>query len=307
MNLLPCPVCAADVFPEALECPAGHALSYDPRTAQLVPADMMVPCGHRDRLGCSWVAEGDLCLSCAMTDVTPDLSLTEGLAGWATTEAAKRRAIIGLLRLGWFTDIAARPRFRILAEGGALVMMGHANGVITLNTRETDPAEREARKQTFDEPLRTVVGHVRHELAHFLFFALAKIHGDSFIIPFRNLFGDERADYGQALALYHSQGPCESWIDTHITGYAAAHPHEDWAETAAHVMHLLDLSRAAGDLGLPLDGMTTLDLGQQAALKLNYMNSVLGIEDPYPMVISPSTRQKLDFARDWLCRPSTEI
>ena len=57
---------------------------------------------------------------------------------------------------------------------------------------------------------------------------------------FRQLFGDEREDYGAALERHHAQGPPADWSLRHVSAYASSHPWEDWAETWAHYLHMVD-------------------------------------------------------------------
>ncbi|WP_108260264.1 putative zinc-binding metallopeptidase [Mangrovicoccus ximenensis] len=307
MDILPCPDCGSRVFPESCYCANGHPLAYDPAARALVPARGPL-CANRDSLGCSWTAAepGALCLSCATTTVVPDLSAPGATELYAATEAAKRWVFDGLMRLGWFaSETPELPEFHLMSEKiegrRQVVMMGHADGLITLNIMEADPATAIRRKQEFDEPIRSMIGHVRHEVAHFLHDRLGR-EAPGFLPAFRQLMGDEQADYGEALESYYRNGPVPGWQETHISEYAAAHPHEDWAETAAHALHLEDLARSAGELGLSLDGGSLLDRAQMAGLGLNHMCRALGQPDPYPMVISPAVRQKLDFALGWLDR-----
>jgi ferritin-like metal-binding protein YciE len=46
---------------------------------------------------------------------------------------------------------------------------------------------------------------------------------------FRQTFGDERAEYDQALQGYYKSGAPADWPEHFITGYATAHPWEDFA------------------------------------------------------------------------------
>lgn len=308
MDILPCPVCNVEVFPEATTCANGHDIAYDPDTNSLRRTDVEL-CTHRDRLGCSWIsadAEGGLCLSCAMTSVTPHLSADKALDLWATTEAAKRWVLVGLVRMGWFSGENDRlPDFKMLSERiegrRQQVMMGHLSGVITLNIMEADPAIAYHRKDLFDEPIRNMIGHIRHEVAHFLFEVLLAEEPE-FAAEFRALMGDERKDYGAALKTYYKNGAPEGWQQTHISEYATAHAHENWAEHAAHAMHLEELAQSARDLGLRLEGEQMFDRAQTAGVMLNHMCRALGQPDPYPMVISPQVREKLDFCLKWLDR-----
>ena len=69
---------------------------------------------------------------------------------------------------------------------------------------------------------------------------------------FRSLFGDERADYAAALATYYDSGAPADWQDRFVSAYASAHPWEDWAETWAHYLHMVDTLETAAACGLSL-------------------------------------------------------
>lgn len=308
MRVHDCPACGADVWFDNLHCACGAELFYDPL------ADAMRTfggaCGLRGSIGCNWIREGhgDRCLSCAMTRTIPDLAVAGNHALWARAEAAKRLVLAGLLRLGWFTasDTGPRPVFDLCAEatrsGPASPVMGHADTVITINVAEAEPAEIVARRESLAEPYRTMVGHIRHELAHYVFARRASDAG--FLGRFRAVFGDETQDYGAALDRYYASRDDGAWRDRHISRYASAHPHEDWAETAAHAMHLGELSHSARAVGLAGGAADELSEAIALAIKVNHLNRALGVEDPYPFVISPPVRDKLRFALDALARPA---
>ena len=60
------------------------------------------------------------------------------------------------------------------------------------------------------------------------------------------MFGDERADYGEALDAYYAAGGAPAdWQARYVSAYATAHPWEDWAETWAHYLHMVDLLETA--------------------------------------------------------------
>ena len=61
------------------------------------------------------------------------------------------------------------------------------------------------------EPYRTLLGHFRHEIGHYYWDRL--IQGTDRIDGFRQLFGDERQDYGQALHRHHQQGAPVDWAN----------------------------------------------------------------------------------------------
>ncbi|QYK41453.1 MAG: putative zinc-binding metallopeptidase [Paracoccaceae bacterium] len=318
MQLFSCPACGARLFFQNHTCLAcGAAVALDPVAGALVPPDR--PCANRLSAGCNWVAapDADLCLSCAMTRTIPDLGPPQNAHHWQEAETAKRWVLTGLLRLGWFgpADPGPRPLFDMVAEdtsGGAVaVTMGHADGIITLNVSEADHARIALRQAELGEPYRTVMGHLRHEIAHFLHWRL--VGDEGFASGFRALFGDERADYGAALAAHYASPAATG--DSFITSYATAHPHEDWAETTAHLLHLLDISDSFAQAGLAIDGRAPLPdpyamadtariIEQSGAigLALNHVNRAMGLADLYPFVLAAPVRDKIAFVHRALNR-----
>ena len=316
MRLHDCPACGARAFFRNTSCGAcGADLVYDPETDAFRGG--LTPCRNRPAIGCNWSDAGrGLCDACAMTEVVPDAFQHGNAALWADAETAKRWALAGLRRWRWFGagDFGPRPVFHLLSErtatGPLPVSMGHAAGVVTINVVEGDPAELVRRREALGEPYRTMLGHFRHEIAHFLFDRLAAARA-GFLGGFRALFGDERADYAAALERHHAFGPPEGWARDRVTAYAAAHPHEDWAETAAHALALSDLADSAAAAGLappdapPLsaDAYAERDaerlFARAAALgvALNHANRAMGLDDLYPFVLTPIVRDKLAFAQ----------
>lgn len=312
-----CPACGARAFFVNIACACGADLVYDPRMDAF--AEGLSPCANREAIGCNWAAPepGALCPACAMTEVAPDPGQGDNRALWAEAELAKRRLLAGIGRWGWLgaADAGRLPVFHLLsertAEGEMQVMMGHMDGLVTINVAEADPAVRVARREAFDEPYRTMIGHFRHEIAHFLFERLA--HDPDFLTGFRAVFGDERADYGEALDRHHARGAPADWAARHVSAYASAHPHEDWAESAAHAMHFADLtdSFAAEGLSAPdlpagydayaeTDGARLVEIGGWLGIALNGVNRAMGIGDVYPFVLGEVAREKLVFAHRWL-------
>lgn len=317
MRLFQCPDCGGVLFFSNLSCGCGSRVTFDPRAHQFT--SRAIACDNRERIGCNWSREGsEYCRSCAMTAVYPDLNVAGNQERWSRAELAKRWVLAGLMRWSWFTDSdsGTRPEFHMLAEqtsdGPTAVVMGHQSGLITINLAEADAAERVRRREQLGEPYRTLVGHFRHELAHLFFERLAQ--SDEFLTGFRNLFGDESTDYGEALARYYATGAPPGWQDAHVTTYASAHPHEDWAESAAHILHLVDMVdsfSAAGLEGkeLPLAGYDayiesdTEQLtghGMRLGIALNHVNRAMGLSDIYPFVNTSTVREKLGFAHRWL-------
>ena len=107
---------------------------------------------------------------------------------------------------------------------------------------------REKIRKQLREPYRTLVGHLRHEVGHYYWDRLVDNTPD--LMPYRELFGDERANYEEALKRYYEQGPAPIGRLFSVSAYASVHPWEDWAETWAHYMHMLDTLSTASSFGL---------------------------------------------------------
>jgi len=150
---------------------------------------------------------------------------------------------------------------------------------------------------------------MRHESGHYFWERLLLIEG--FDTEFRALFGDEREDYGEALKRYYDQGAPADWQERHISAYCTAHPWEDWAETFAHYMHIVDgvetveAYRQAKD-DEPFDPYArdvfalTLQRWMSTALLMNAMNRSLGHQDYYPFVVNESVADKMRFIDQWM-------
>src|SRR5262249_27252916 len=109
---------------------------------------------------------------------------------------------------------------------------------------EADDAERVRRRVEMHEPYRTLLGHLRHESGHYYWDRL--IAGRGRTERFREVFGDERRDYQRALQDHYASGGIGAdWQDSFVSTYARAHPWEDWAETWAHYLHMVDLLETA--------------------------------------------------------------
>ena len=139
---------------------------------------------------------------------------------------------------------------------------------------------------------------------------------EDFLDAFRATFGDERTDYPAALQHYYEHGPPSGWQSRFLTSYAAAHPHEDWAETAAHLLHLTDItdSFVAAGLSSPQlppagwepysepDAYRLIHIAAAIVAGTNHVNRSMGLSDIYPFVLSEASLQKLAFVHDWLRR-----
>ena len=194
------------------------------------------------------------------------------------------------------------------------VMTGHANGVITLNASEADVVYRETTRIKMGENYRTLLGHFRHESGHYYFDLMITQKAD-LIEEFRALFGDERQDYTEALKKHYNEGPPKDWQSKFVSSYASTHPWEDWAETWAHYLHMMDTLETAYHAGLvvktnknDLNSMEILEdpIGAKdfekflqnwmtITFNLNALNRSMGLEDAYPFTLSNPVLDKFRF------------
>jgi len=281
---------------------------------------------------CNWLVAADeaepLCQACRLNRVVPDLSQPGNRTRWADMEAAKRRLLYALNRLGLpvvsRTDSPDGLVFDIKADTpDERAIIGHDDGLITLNVAEADPVLREKARVEMAERYRTLLGHFRHEIGHYYWDRLVRDGG--WLEPFRSLFGDERSDYEAALRA-HYETPRADWTDAFISPYASVHPWEDWAETWAHYLHITDTletahwfgfvaadggfveatgGSAASDegrgVGVAPDGGPLLDVPfepiarawAELAIALNALNRSMGMPDPYPFQHGPVVQEKL--------------
>ncbi|MEM9481635.1 MAG: putative zinc-binding metallopeptidase [Verrucomicrobiota bacterium] len=264
--------------------------------------------------------ERHFCDMCGWNDTIPDLSMPGKLEAWRRLEEAKRRALrqFRILKLPPYgrTEKAPPLSFDFKADsvptkegwrpmGRETVYTGHANGKITINVREADPVERERMRVSLGESFRTLVGHFRHELAHYLWDSL--ILGSEYEDGFNELFGDPNdPPYGEALKSYYETGAPADWSDHYISAYATMHPFEDWAETTAHFFHAYSVLETAyyhGYLEIPISADASKDLAERyisMGVFLNEVNRDLGLLDVVPSVFNPESREKLRFVRQVL-------
>jgi hypothetical protein len=287
-------------------------------------------CGNRESPAlCNWLIEADdpssLCRACRLNRTIPNLDDADNQRYWAAIELAKRRLVSQLLMLG--LPVKSRVEedaerglmfdfLRSPAEGPA-VMTGHADGLITLNVEEADDSRREKIRHAMREPYRTLLGHFRHEVGHYYWDRL--VAGSSWHEPYRELFGDERADYAAALKANYENGPPADWANRYISSYASTHPWEDWAETWAHYLHLVDSLDTALGFGLAADDveaevepfaladlyapdhpdapqvLSLVNSWLELTTVLNELARSMGQPDFYPFVMSRPVVRKLHF------------
>jgi hypothetical protein len=289
-------------------------------------------CANFDQVSvCNWVVDADdpesLCRSCRLSRVIPDLSNERNRVGWFRLEVAKRRTLYTLLGLG----LPIGPKSEGSGPGLAFefledsrvgdaqrVLTGHDNGLITINVAEADDVHREKERTLQKEPYRTLLGHFRHEIGHY-YWDLLIANGPK-REAFRALFGDERADYQLALDRHYSEGPPPHWEQSFISAYSTMHPWEDWAESWAHYLHMVDALETAGAAGLALrpkrsdeprmqpppdplnprhrDFEAMIEAWLSLTYVLNNLSRGLGLPDSYPFVLSSPAIEKLKFIHD---------
>lgn len=267
---------------------------------------------------CNWMVpaweESSLCQACRLNRVIPDLSIPENREHWGEVERAKRRLIYTLNRLDLpvlskWDDPERGLAFDIMQERpGERVLTGHAEGLITLNLLEANAIEREKMRVEMNERYRTLLGHFRHEVGHYYWELLVR---DTPNLPgFRSLFGDESANYQAALERHYNAGPPPGFEDDYISAYATAHPWEDWAETWAHYLHIIDTMETAHHFGftsqLPRETDPFADwefeplLAEwiELTIALNALNRSMGLPDAYPFAITAVISNKLQFVHN---------
>lgn len=305
MKLFACPACQAVVFFENVQCTAcGAALAYRPDLQRMVVPDRT--CANA--AVCNWALTdaGPYCLACRFNDIVPtDVEL------WRRFEIAKRRLFYTLLGLGLpLIPKQVDPRglqFSFVAEGTT----GHTDGVIAINIAEARPDHREHVRESLGETYRTLLGHFRHESGHYYWQRLIAPAPDAF----RARFGDERQDYAAAQQRHYQDGPAADWRAHYVSAYASMHPWEDWSETWAHYLHMIDTLETARSYGLALrppqpiapvsarkldfdDFDDLLNAWVPLTLALNSLNRSMGQPDPYAFVLSADAIAKLRFVHD---------
>jgi hypothetical protein len=275
---------------------------------------------------CNWVIPSvdvnELCTACSLNQTIPNLSDNGNVELWAKLETAKHRLVYSLNKLrlplkNRVSDPENGVAFDFLSDHDAdrPVIMGHAKGVITINLNEADEVKRVALREKLHEPYRTIIGHFRHEIGHYYFDQLIAPREEN-LNTFRIIFGDEQVDYSEALNAYYKNGPVANWQNSFISAYATSHPWEDWAETWAHYLHVMDALEIAWSFGLAIDpdGIKRkekmsahfdedpysvqdfnklIELWFPLSIALNSMNRSIGNSDFYPFIIPHLPQQRL--------------
>ena len=249
---------------------------------------------------CNWlVAEGGeaLCTSCRLSEVIPDVGVESTFQAWKEMENAKRRLLFTLHALGLpIESRQERPNglaFHLLKPTPERpVMTGHSEGIITLNVDEAHTVFRENQREFFSESYRTPLGHFRHESGHYYFARL--LLGSPRLEEFRALFGDEREPYPEALERHHKEGPPSSWSNQFVSAYATMHPWEDWAETWAHYLHMVDTLDTAESYAMAIRVPDGPSAAPGAPGGQGQVSETGGIQSPAPqnrLIESPAVRE----------------
>lgn len=310
----------------AMEPREGHLVA----TSLLAKGHLYTLCKNSvDHGVCNWVVpledEEPLCRGCRLNDIIPDLSHPGTLQAWGRIEHAKKRLLYTLYELGLPVESWRQRKGGLVfsfKEGDAIspVLTGHDDGRITLNVAEADTPFREKLREQLGESYRTVLGHFRHEIGHYYFDVL--IRDSDRLAGFQNLFGDPDRDYAAELERHYRAGPPPDWQTGFVSAYATMHPWEDWAETWAHYLHMVDTlgtarnygialrpepvgsSRAPSMLRLAARGLDFTDFDDLVSawlpltLALNSFNRSMGLSDVYPFVLSQRAIEKLRFVHD---------
>jgi hypothetical protein len=338
MQRFHCP-CGNSLFFESSRClRCQKPVAYDPEGERFVT----LPAPGKGKLCangalpgvCNWLVPSGsgktLCLSCEYNQRIPDLNDSRNVLLWSRVESAKRRLIYELRRLripppSKTEDALGGLAFEIVSTRlDWAITTGHLNGVVTINLEEADDTYRQINRQNLGEGSRTLLGHFRHESGHYFWqlWFQRLVWNDPHRFAFRDVFGDERTDYSRALDRHYFQGPGALAPSGYITGYAASHPWEDWAETWAHYLQLMDGVETFEGLGLESERVTLpavqfsaedaalppvlaqdpagdaaflVVLGKwlQVAAALNEMAASTGQPMMYPYVVTPGVVGKL--------------
>jgi hypothetical protein len=311
-----CRVCDNALHFENSVCVScGTALGFSRAERAIVPVDgdgryvdaaglVWHVCRNLDLSGCTWLAplEGGQCSACDLTRTRPGDDDPVGLDNLPDAERAKRHLVFELDGLGFRVDGLAFDLLSSVAEPSGNVVIGHEDGVITIDLAESDAAHREKVRSKLAEPYRTMLGHFRHEVGHYFEWQL--VRGDDLMARCRELFGDESADYQEALDRHYAEGAPDGWEASYISTYATMHPFEDFAETWAHYLHICDTVETAAEYGLtavaPVAAFSSFrdvvtGVWVPVTVALNMINRSMGKDDLYPFVIPAPVLDKLDF------------
>ena len=339
MKIFQCGNCKTSIYFENVECDnCGHLTGYRAEDRKMLTFDFANETLISDREGveykfcknkeysvCNWVLEKDspeeFCSACQLNRTIPKLADADNFENWTHMEIAKHRLIYQLQKIGLSLpnkmdndDIGLCFDF-VSNKSNPKLMTGHANGVVTILIREGNSVLREKARKQLKEPYRTLVGHLRHEVGHYFWDRLIRDNPDT-LAEYRTIFGNESQDYGKALETYYKTETPKDWQKEFISQYATSHPWEDWAETWAHYLHIMDMVETGYFFKISVNSIADNDDFKTSisfdpytienfdkivencvplSFAVNSMNRAMGIPDIYPFVISPVIIEKLRF------------
>ena len=345
MRAFACPVCNGFTPFEAPRCPTCQArLGFHLPSRSMVPVDgdiatidgrRWVRCTQEATTDCNWLAPEDQdayargrCLAGSLIRHEPAADDTLAREKLATTVAALRRLVYQLADLNlpiepwWRTEGGLAFDLLSSYSTGEKVLIGHANGVITIDVVETLDAYREQLRVRLGEPYRTVLGHFRHEIGHYYQNILVETGpgAERYLGRCRELFGDEQISYSDEIDRHYKFGAPEGWQSSFISEYATMHPWEDFAECFAHYLHITDTIDTAREGGMVLHAdrvrfaaprdVAPLEFYDDAPIErllydwkwislfFNRVNTAMGKPPLYPFEIAAPVVAKLGFVHE---------
>lgn len=342
MQTFKCDYCAQLLFFENNLCiRCGHLLGFSIEEGDILSlkpsndssdryVDVSDPDGAQYRLcqnsiklnACNWLIPAnepdEYCMSCRLTDILPPIQDETRRIQWVKVETAKRRLLYTLIDLGLpVPSRAENPELGLAfrfeeSTPEKQVYTGHASGIITLNMAEANASFRENAREKLGEVYRTVLGHLRHECGHY-YWELLVLPSEKWLPIAREVFGDETVSYKDAIERHYANGAPENWTDSYISAYATMHPWEDWAETWAHYLHMLDTLDTAASYDLVVKSPSTkgknrrfkttmrhhqnfdklFEMWYSLTFVINGLSRSMGMPDSYPFVISKTVKEKL--------------
>lgn len=350
-----CPVCNDFTPFEAERCPnCLAALGLHPPTmtmrpivddAAIVEGRRWIRCTQNDTLGCNWLVleqqrdeyQRGRCLADSLIRREPDAADTIAREKLVPTARALRRLVYQLLDIGlpvdpfWRNDGGLAFDLVSSYSEGERVVIGHANGVITIDLVESLDVYRESLRVRLGEPYRTMLGHFRHEVGHYYEHVLVESGpgADKYLADCRALFGDERISYSDELARHYKFGAPEDWRETYISEYATMHPWEDFAECFAHYLHITDTIDTSREAGMvlradrvrfsaprdiePLESYDDVPIERMLfdwkwmSMFFNRVNTAMGKDPLYPFTIPPPVVAKVGFVHRVIRESAREL
>jgi hypothetical protein len=339
MKIFQCGHCDHSIYFENIKCEnCGHLSGFRDKDRKMLTfnevGDTLISdrekkeykfCKNKEYDVCNWLLKKnspeEYCSACQLNRTIPKLADADNFENWTHLEIAKHRLIYQLQKIGlplpnkMDNDEEGLCFDFVSNKMNPKLMTGHANGVVTILIKEGNSTLREQARKDLLEPYRTLVGHLRHEVGHYFWDRLIKDNPE-ILAECRAIFGDESLDYGEALNTYYKNGAPENWQESFISRYATSHAWEDWAETWAHYLHIMDMVETAYFFRISVkpsgknkslktrvsfdpyrieDFDTIVQTCVPLSFAVNSINRAMGVPDLYPFVISPAIVEKLRF------------